>query len=48
MDIVPVSSLLQQMDFERDSVITGHLQAVSAADVQLVFPICDPLVCAYV
>jgi hypothetical protein len=34
------------MDLERYSVITRLVEAVSAADVQLVVPKCDPLVCA--
>jgi hypothetical protein len=46
MGIVSLSSLLQQMDLERYSVITRLVEAVSAADVQLVIPKCDPLVCA--
>jgi hypothetical protein len=34
------------MDLKRYSVITGLIEAVSAADVQLGVPKCDPLVCA--
>jgi len=34
------------MDSERYSVITRLVEAVSAADVQLVVPKCDLLVCA--